>query len=134
MSMPNDEQSPPERQGRTDWTGTIIGALLIPVFFLFVYLGKAELGFTVCIVLGMVMLAIKRRWKLRRHVWFWVTVAVILALHIPFLFSVRWPRTNVPTLAFSLPLGIADYLLISGAISLAEKVFSKGHFANEEDG
>src|SRR5580704_8536128 len=131
MSMPNDEQSSPERQGRTDWSGTIIGALLIPVFFLFIYLGKAELGFTVCIVLGMVILAIKRRWKLRRHAWFWVTIAIVLALHIPFLFSVRWPRSNVPTLAFSLPFGIADFLLISGAISLAEKIFLKSPAANQ---
>jgi hypothetical protein len=128
------EQSPPERPGRADWKGTIIGALLSPVFFFFVYLGNAEIGFTVSIVLGMVILAIKLRWKLRRHAWFWVTIALILALHIPFLFIVRWPQTNIPTIAFSLPLGIADFLLISGAISLAEKVFSKGHSSDEEDG
>ena len=133
MSMANDEQSPTERQGRADWTGTIIGVLLVPVFFSFVYLGKAQMGFTVCIVLGMAMIAIKLRWKLRRHAWFWVTIALILALHIPFLFIVRWPQTNVPTIAFSLPLGIADFLLISGAISLAEKVFSKSYSSEEED-
>jgi hypothetical protein len=132
--MPVDHQSPPEQQGRADWTGTIIGVLLIPVFVLFIFLGKAEMGFTVCIVLGMVMLAIKLRWKLRRRGWFWVTIAVILTLHIPFLFVVRWPQTNIPTIAFSLPLGIADFLLISGAISLAEKVFSKGDSSDEEDG
>lgn len=134
MSMANDKQSPTERQGRADWTGTVIGGLLVPVFFCFVYLGKAEMGFTVCIALGMVMVAIKLRWKLRRHAWFWATIALILALHIPFLFIVRWPQTKIPTIAFSLPLGIADFLLISGAISLAEKFFSKGHSANEEDG
>ena len=133
ISMANDEQSPPEQQGRTDYTGLIIGALLAPVFFIFIYLGKAEMGFTVFIVLGMVMLAIKLRWRLRRHAWFWGTIALILVLHIPFLFIVRWPQTNIPTLAFSLPLGIADFLLISGALSLAEKVFSKGHFSDKED-
>jgi hypothetical protein len=132
--MPVDHQSPPEQQGRADWTGTIIGVLLIPVFVLFIFLGKAEMGFTVCIVLGMVMLAIKLRWKLRRRGWFWVTIADIMTLHIPFLFVVRWPQTNIPTIAFSLPLGIADFLLISGAISLAEKVFSKGDSSDEEDG
>jgi hypothetical protein len=134
ISMANDEQSPPDRPGRADWTGTIIGALLVPVFFFIVYLGKAEVGFTVCIVLGMVMLAIKLRWKLRRHAWFWGTIALILALHIPFLSIVQWPQTNIPTIAFSLPLGIADFLLISGALSLAEKVFSKGNSSDEEDG
>lgn len=125
MSMFDDDQSPPEQQGRADGTGTIIGILLLPVFFFFVYLGKAETGFTVSLVLGMAMIAIKLRWQLRRHAWFWVTIALVLALHVPFLLIVRWPKTNIPTIAFSLPLGIADFLLISGAISLAEKIFAK---------
>jgi hypothetical protein len=132
MSMANDEQSPTERQGRADWTGLIMAALAAPVFFFFVYLGKAEMGFTVSIVLCMAMIAIKLRWELRGHAWFWVTIALIMALHIPFLFIVRWPQTNIPTIAFSLPLGIADFLLISGAIRVAEKVFSKGHSSDEQ--
>jgi hypothetical protein len=131
MSMTNDEQSPTERQGRADWTGLLVTAMVAPVFFLFVYLDKAEMGFTASIVLGTVIYAIKRRWKLRWHAWFWITIALILALHIPVLFIVRWPQTHIPTIAFSMPLGIADLLLISGAIRLAEKLFSKGQ--SEED-
>jgi hypothetical protein len=127
----DDEQYPTERKGRTDWTGPIIVALLAPVFFFFVYLGKAQMGFTACIVLGMVMLAIRFRWKLRIYAWFWGTIVLILALHIPLLFIVRWPHTNYPTIGFSMPLGIADFLIVSGAISLAEKVFSKGGSSDE---
>jgi hypothetical protein len=132
LGMVEDNESSLERPRRTDWTGTIIGALLVPVFLIFIFLGKAEMGFTVFIVLGMVILAIKLRWKLRKQAWFWVTIAVILALHLPFLFMFRWPQTNIPTIAFSLPIGIADFLLISGAISLSEKVFSKGNSSRED--
>lgn len=127
----DDEQYPTERKGRTDWTGPIIVALLAPVFFFFVYLGKAQMGFTACIVLGMVMLAIRFRWKLRIYAWFWGTIGLILALHIPLLFIVRWPHTKYPTIGFSMPLGIADFLIVSAAISLAEKVFSKGRSSDE---
>ena len=49
-------------------------------------------------------------------------------------FIVRWPQTNIPTIAFAMPIGIADFLLISGAISLAEKVFSGGRSSDEEEG
>lgn len=118
-------EPPTEEKDPTDYTGLIIGAMLLPVFFLSAYLGKAEMGMTVCIVLGMSMLAIKMRWRLRKHVWFWATVAVILALHVPLLFIVRWPDSEVPTIAFSMPLGIADFLIILGAVGLAEKLFSK---------
>jgi hypothetical protein len=125
--MANDAQPPAEREGRADWTGLKVAALAAPVFFLFVYLGKAEMGFTVGLVLCMAMIAIKLRWKWRGQTWFWVTIALILAIHVPFLFIVRWPQTNVPRIAFSIPLGITDFLLISGALRLAEKLFNNAN-------
>jgi glycopeptide antibiotics resistance protein len=120
-----DDEAPKEKSS-TDWTGPIIVAMLAPLFFLFAYLGNAEMGFTACLVLGMFMVAVRLRWKLRRYAWFWATVVFALLLHIPFLFLVHWPQTHVPTLVYSLPLGIADFLLISGAISLAQRVFANG--------
>ncbi len=123
----------PKEKSPTDWSGTLIALALAPLFFLFIYLGKAETGFTACIVLGMNVLAIKLRWKLRRYAWFWVTIAFVLLLHIPFLFVVHWPQSNVPTIVYSLPLGIADFLLISGAISLAQKVFAKNGSSDDDE-
>jgi hypothetical protein len=119
-----DSESPKEKSS-TDWSGTIIGVMLLPVFFVFVFLGKAEIGFNLVLVLGLVMIAVKLRWKLRKYVWFWVTILFVIVLHVPFLFLVHWPKSDVPTIAYSLPLGIVDFLVISGAISLAQKVFSK---------
>jgi hypothetical protein len=121
------------KKSSTDWSGTIIGAMLLPVLFFFIFIGKAELGFTACIVLGMSMIAVRLRWKLRKHVWFWGTIILILALNVPLLFIVRWPQSNIPTIAYSLPIGIVDFLLMMGAISLAEKAFSKDSSSNDEE-
>ena len=117
----------------TNYTGLKILALVAPVFFLFVYLGKAEMGFTVCLVVGASMIAIYLRWKLRKHAWFWAAIAFILLLHIPLFFVVRWPQSNIPTIVYSLPLGITDFLLISGAIGLAEKLFSRGSSSDNDE-
>ena len=125
-----DSEAPKEKSS-TDWSGPIIGVMLLPVLFLFIFLGKAELGFTACIVLAMSMIAVRLRWKLRRYAWFWATIVFVLLLHIPFLFLVHWPDTHVPTIVYSLPLGIADFLLISGAISLAQRVF--GNRSSDDD-
>jgi len=127
------DYDPPKGEAPTDYTGLIFAAVLAPVFILFICLGKADMGFTVFIVLGMVMFAIKLRWKLRKHAWFWLALFLILLLHIPLLFVVQWPHTNVPTIAYSLPLGIVDFFLISGALGLAEKLFSKGSSLDEGD-
>ncbi len=124
----------PKEKSSTDWSGTIIGIMFAPVFFFFVYLGKPELGFNVMIVLILNAVAVRLRWKLRKHVWFWATIVLILVLHVPLLFAVRWPKSNIPTIFFSLPLGTADFLLIMGAISLAQKVFAKGSSSEEKAG
>lgn len=128
------DYEPPKEKSPTDWSGTIIGVMLLPVFFVLVVLGKAEMGFNLILVLGLVMIAVKLRWKLRRHAWYWVTIAYVLLLHIPFLFFVHWPQSNIPTIAYSLPLGIADFLLISGAISLAQRIFMKNGSSDDEEG
>ena len=129
VRMVVDEQDSGERRGRADWTGIIVTVLMSPVFFLFVYLGKAEMGFTAYLVACVAAVAIKLRWKLRKHVWFWGTIALALGVQIPLLFIVRWPRTNVPTIVYSVPFGIAEFLLISVALRLAQRMFSKGDSA-----
>jgi hypothetical protein len=90
------------------------------------------MGLTVCIVLGMIVLAIKIRWNLRKHMWFWAIIAVILTLHVPLVFMIRWPQGHAPTLFYTMPLGIADFLIIMGALSVAEKFLSKGTSSSDE--
>ncbi len=103
--------------------GLKIGAVLIPVFLLFVFFGNADMGLAVVIVLGVILLAIKLHWKLRKHVWFWAIILVVLALHVPIFRTVRWPQGSTPTLAYTMPFGTLDFLLISAALWLAEKLF-----------
>jgi len=79
------------------------------------------------------MVAIKLRWNLRRHLWFWATIVFILALHVPLVFMVRWPQGRGPTLFYTMPIGIVDFFIILGAVGLAEKVFSKDSSSNDEN-
>jgi hypothetical protein len=121
--MTTDTQKKP-----TDYTGVIIGALLLPVYFAFdVFLGQEELGRSVFIVLGMVMLAIKVRWDLRKRVWFWAIIVFVLLLHVPLLFVFRWPQGFhgwLPAIG-TLPIGLADLLIILGAVQFVEKFMVK---------
>lgn len=116
-----------------DYTGLKIVALLAPVFFLVVFLANADTALTVCIVLGMVILAIKIRWNLRKHVWFWAVIVFILALHVPLFSLVRWPQGKLPTIFYTMPLGIADFLIITGALRLAEKLLLNNSSSNDQE-
>jgi len=114
------ERDPREAKALTDYTGLKIGAILVPMLLLFIYLGKADMGLAVFIVLGVMVVAIKIRWNLRRHFWFWAIIAVILALHVPLVFVVRWPQGHVPTLFYTFPF--------------AEKLFAKSSSSHGENG
>lgn len=126
-----DYESPKPKEP-VDYTGLIIALILAPVFLLVTLLANADLALSCFIVLGIIMIAIKIRWHLRKHIWFWAIIALILALHFPLVFVIRWPQGHAPTLFYTMPLGIADFLIISGALGLAEKVFSKD--SSEDDG
>lgn len=123
----------PKRERRTDYTGTLIGLALAPVFLIFVCLDKAEMGFTVALVLAMILLAIKLQWRLRKYVWFWAAIAVVLAVHIPLIFVVRWPDTRTPMIVYSMPFGIIDFLIVSGAIALSKRLFLKDSSSSDDD-
>lgn len=119
------DYDPPKEKEPVDYTGLKIVGILAPVFFLITFLSNADMGLAACIVLGMVMLAIKIRWHLRKRLWFWAIIGFVLALHVPLALLVRWPQGSVPTLVYTMPLGIADFLVISGVLGLAERLLSK---------
>jgi len=125
MLAEENEQQPKKK--RTDYTGVIIAAILAPVYLIFYLLGHEEMGRSVFIVLGMTMLTIRVRWDLRRRFWFWAVIVLVLALHVPLLFLVPWPQGYhgwLPAIG-TLPIGIADVLIILGVVRFVEKVIVK---------
>lgn len=122
-----DENEQPSTKKRADYTGVIIAAILTPIFLIFYFLNMEELGRSVFIVLGMTMIAIRVRWDLRKRIWFWAIIVILLALHLPLLFLFRWPNGFhgwLPAVG-TLPIGLADLLIILGAVHLAEKLIVK---------
>lgn len=113
----------------TSYTGVVIVALLLPVYLLFYFLGEEEMGRSVSIVLGMMMIAIRVRWDLRKRFWFWAIIVLLLLLHASLLFLVRWPQGFhgwLPAVG-TLPIGLADVLIILGAVRFVEKFIVKSH-------
>jgi hypothetical protein len=79
----------------------------------------------------MIAIAVRLNWNLKKYVWFWATIALVLALHVPLLSKIQWTTAKVHTIAF--PLALADFLVVSGAIRLAQMLFSKDTPSAEDD-
>jgi hypothetical protein len=127
-----DYESPKPKEP-VDYTGLKIGAMSLPVFLLVTLFSDADAGLAAYIVSVAILFAVKIHWHLREHIWFWAIIALILALHAPLVFMVRWPQRHAPTLFYTMPIGIADFLIISGALRLAERLLSKGSSLNDDN-
>lgn len=118
-----DEQSTDEPKV-TRLTALYIGLALSPVMVLFGYLGRFDLGLNVFLCLCVNIAAIRMRWKLRKYPWFWCVMAIVLALEVPAVLMIQWPKEWVPGAAL-LPIGLAGIMIALGAIQLGEKLFAK---------
>lgn len=68
----------------------------LPIMWLFDHFGKPELYSPVTasiVVLGFVLVL---KWKWARRTWFWITMAVVIGLHVPLILFVPWPTRWVP--------------------------------------
>lgn len=109
-----------EEKKQPDYSGVVIGLLLLPVLLLFIHFDKGEIGRSICIDLVGFLYAIKTRWDLRKHFWFWGILVIVVALHIPILLYIPWPGGWVPAVAAT-PFAFASFLIIIWLVGLVER-------------
>lgn len=115
---------------RLPWWGVlcvIIGSL--PAYWLFDHFGRLNIALPTLNGVGMLGFAIAVKWKLRRRVWFWITMAVIAALHVPLILFVPWGTRWVPALAIA-AIDSADLVVILAILAVVGK-FMEGPRTSE---
>lgn len=113
-----------DKQMRMSWRGGLFvffGTILLAL--LFISIGRFELARPTMVSVAMVGLVITMRWKLRKHVWFWITVTILAALHLPLILFLPWTTRWIPAILIA-PIGIADLYAMLWVISVVAK--SKG--------
>lgn len=96
----------------------IIGSVLIA--WLFDHFGRFDLARPALYSIAMLGIAVAIKWKLRRHLWFWNTVTVIVALHVLLVLFVPWTTKWVPAIVI-IPIGIADLFATLAILSVVGK-------------
>jgi len=93
---------------RLSWRGGLcifFGTILLALLFLAT--GRFELARPMMVSVAMVGLAITMRWKLRKHVWFWITMTFLAVLHVPLILFIPWSTKWIPAVMIA-PFGLAD--------------------------
>lgn len=119
------EQQPPDLWDRlTRKAALVVGLCSTPFYFAFAILGNPGRGRAAAMCAFVFFTTIWLRWDLRGKAWFWITLALLVAVHLPLLFLVRWSNTNYPGVTL-LPIGLADLAIVYGPIRLLEIVVSR---------
>jgi hypothetical protein len=113
----------------------IIGAL--PIYWLFDHFGKFNIALPTLNSIAVLGFAVAVKWKLRRKGWFWGTMAVLAALHVPLVLFVPWTTKWVPALAIA-AIDSADLILILAILAVIGKFMEEpkpsndGHFSSSD--
>ncbi len=109
------------QQMRLPWWGVLCWmagcALIVWPFY---HSGRLDLARPVLYSIGMLGIATVIKWKLKRHVWFWVTMTILAALHVLLILFVPWTSEWIPAIVV-IPIGVADLYAMLWAISLVGK-------------
>jgi chromate transport protein ChrA len=104
--MQPDDDMKAARQMRLPWWGVLCWMIVCAlIMWLFDSLGRFDLARPTLYGIGMLGVAIAIKWKLRRHVWFWITMTGIVALHVLLILVVPWTTKWVPAIVV-IPIGI----------------------------
>ncbi len=117
---------------RLRWWGVlcvIIGSL--PIYWLLDHFGRLTIALPTLNGVGMLGFAIAVKRKLRRRAWFWVTMAVIAALHVPLILFVPWTTRWVPALAIA-AIDSADLCVILTILAVVGRFMEGPKAAKDE--
>ena len=82
---------------RLPWWGLLcVGVAAFAVSFLFDHFGKFALAVPSLTWVLVVAFAVALRWRLRHRAWFWITMVLLAALHLPLILFVPWTTKWIP--------------------------------------
>ena len=78
---------------------------------LFDHFGKLYLVLPVLNSIAVLAFLVALKWKLRTRMWFWITMLIFAALHVPLILFIPWTTKWVPALAIA-AIDSADFCVI----------------------
>jgi len=101
-----------------------------PLYILFAYFGNPARGLAAYVCGGAIAFAVRYFWDLRKRFWFWITVTIIVYLHVLLIMHSSWleERWNLIqrwNYMQALPFALLDFAIVFGVVSLIESVIEK---------
>jgi hypothetical protein len=122
------------KQIHIPWWGLLLVIMgTIPLVFLFDYFGRSTLALPTLDSVVIIIFAIAMRWKLRRQAWFWITMTIIVTLHVLLILLVPWTSKWVPAFVV-IAIGTLDLLAMLEVLSVVGKLVEGRRPPKDEGG
>lgn len=105
---------------------TLCGVLF---YFIFDSVCGPATGRAASICAAMIVTVAWMRWDLRKHFWFWLTMAFVILLHVPLVMFIPWTNGNYPGVVL-LPGALLDLAVVYGCVKFVETQMEKSTNAN----
>ncbi len=92
----------------------------LPIYSLFDHFGRLNIALPTLNCIAVLGFAIAVKWKLSSHVWFWILMTILAALHVPLILFVPWTTKWVPAIAIAV-IDSADLIVMLAIIVAAGK-------------
>jgi len=97
----------------------------LPIFVLFiVLLDEPGTGFVAWMAAASIVGVVRHLWDLKAYVWFWVTLAMIVAAQVLLIRWIPWPQTKTSSFGL-LIVGFLHVLLVRGTFGLVERIMMR---------
>ena len=94
--------------------------LALPALVAFAILGRMQQGLGAWACLATVLIVARYKWELRKSIYFWFAVAIMLLLQIPVVFFVPWSAPGWH--GWAKPLAFVNGAVGLGLLKLAELI------------
>jgi hypothetical protein len=108
----------------------LIGGMPLP--WLFDHFGKLNLMLPIWNTVAVFGFLIALKWKLRRFAWFWITMIILAAFHVPLVLFVPWTTKWIPALMIAV-IDSVDFCLMLWIISIVGKFMEEPKPSNDGD-
>lgn len=104
--------------------GLLAIVLCAPVYFLVAHFSTPGKARAAAVCLGVLVIVLRAFWSLRRQLWYWVIIALVVSCDVFFVTQVSWSSKDItaPLLGF---IAILNFVLICGIISLVGKLMKQ---------
>jgi hypothetical protein len=84
------------------WWGVLCGIVGSALWcWLFDHFGRFDLALPTINGIGVFGFVLVLKWQLRQRVWFWITMTIVVALHVLLILSIPWTTKWVPAPAYA---------------------------------